>query len=332
VTHIHQPEATLSSLDNFKVALLRFTLRAEEEIRLPEYAGSSLRGAFGTMFRRIACAPHCQNAKTCLLASQCAYARVFEARPNVEGYKSVSEGGLPRPFVIHPPLTKQPIAKAGESICFYMALIGFAAEYLPYFILTWRELGRVGIGGTRGRFRLEKVENCASLEGETRETVYSSTDELVHNRLGILTADSLLAMQNRSENSRLSIELLTPMRLKSGGEFLRAAPPFDVLMGVLLRRLESLSFFYCSGSLNLDYRGLMAQAKEVQALPSNVRWVEWDRYSHRQDRWIPLGGLLGRVEYKGDVTPFLPYLSLGELVGVGNNCAFGLGRFQITLL
>ena len=356
---IHQTKVVApESLERLKVALLKFTLRAEETIVLPSFAGSTFRGAFGAVFRRIACAPHCQDVKTCILASACAYARVFEAVPDVEGYRPAADGGLPRPFIIHPPFPRLSTVSAGDAFSFHMALVGFASSYLPYFILTWRELGRTGIGRGRGRFRLETVESCLSLDpgkdgtagseplpghdtfaSQKPQPIYSSTDELVHNRLESLTAERLIAASPRlrqalgpedtlHEQSRLTLELLTPMRLKSGGEFLRAALPFDILLGALLRRLESLSFFYCGGSLHLDYQELVAKAKEVQNVSNALRWIEWERYSRRQNHWIPWGGVLGHTEYSGDFTPFLPFLAIGEVINIGNNCAFGLGRFK----
>ncbi len=327
------------ALARFQLALLKFTLRAEERIELPEFSGSTFRGAFGAMFRRICCPPHCRDVKTCLIASACAYARIFEAVPDVAGYRVASEGGLPRPFIIHPPPSRQAAINPGEVVSFHLALVGFVTDYLPYFILTWRELGREGIGRGRGQFHLEKVESCLSLEvaaAQEQRLIYSATDELVRNSVVALTAERLLAVNSRlsqavPQPSRLMLELLTPMRLKLSGEFLRASLPFEVLVGALLRRLESLSFFYCGGSLNLDYQGLISEAKGVQVMTRDICWVNWERYSRRQERKIPWGGMMGRVEYQGDFMPFLPFLALGELVGVGNNCAFGLGRYQAYL-
>jgi hypothetical protein len=329
-------------IENFQLAVIRFTLRAEAAIELPVFSGSTFRGAFGAMFRRIACTPACPNASACILASHCAYARVFEARPSKEGYQIASEGGLPRPFIIHPPAGERRAIAAGERFSFQMVLVGLAIEYLPYFILTWRELGQVGIGRGRGHFKLEMVQSCLPAESSSKasagidEIIYSSTDEMVHNRLKILTAERLLANPrfavNRSnEKSRLRLELLTPMRLKYREQMLRDEVPFHVLVGALFRRLESLSFFYCGGSLKLDYSEMIRRAKEVQVVSSDLRWVQWKRYSRRQDRRIPWGGLLGRVEYKGSFAFFLPLLTLGEVVGVGNNCTFGLGRYEAHL-
>jgi hypothetical protein len=39
--------------------------------------------------------------------------------------------------------------------------------------------------------------------------------------------------------------------------------------------------------------------------------------------------MVGSVEYVGELGEFGEFLAVGELVGVGNNCAFGLGRYQL---
>jgi hypothetical protein len=377
-----EPSAVLRE---FKITLLRFTLHALEPVGLPSFSGSTFRGAFGAEFRRIACLPLCHDPGDCMIAAQCAYARIFEAKPVKEGYTPAGDGGLPRPFVIHPPVGGRGI-EPGQRFTFHLALVGSAADYVPYFILAWRELGRAGLGRGRGRFKLETVESCASIDERPNDAavshgdhaatnyqgrgtqnptrlIYSSKDELVRNSLEHLTAERLLSLHPTlgSTNGgssppgagvgedahtpdipsdiasgapalegRLSIEMVTPLRLKSKGEFLRSDLPFAALAGALLRRLETLSFFYGPGSLGLDYRALMEKARQARTLSSNLRWVEWERYSSRQDRRVPWGGTLGRAEYVGDVRAFMPFLALGEILGVGNNCVFGLGRLRVS--
>ena len=42
-------------------------------------------------------------------------------------------------------------------------------------------------------------------------------------------------------------------------------------------------------------------------------------------------GFVGTASYAGDLTPFLSALKLGTLVGVGDNCTFGQGHYEIFL-
>jgi len=64
-------------------------------------ASNVLRGAFGHIFRKMACAPHCSDAKSCSSASECVYARLFEPKQSWAGIPGPSGlGDWPRPFAI----------------------------------------------------------------------------------------------------------------------------------------------------------------------------------------------------------------------------------------
>jgi hypothetical protein len=79
----------------------RFKFVACDALYFPEgKAGNVLRGAFGSIFRRLACIPDCSEAKSCEIAGQCAYALTFE--PRQEWAETTGPSGLadwPRPFV-----------------------------------------------------------------------------------------------------------------------------------------------------------------------------------------------------------------------------------------
>ncbi|MFN3395994.1 MAG: hypothetical protein ACK4Z9_04280, partial [Thermodesulfovibrionales bacterium] len=94
------------------------TIEAIEELHLPYYKGSTFRGGFGNMFRRIVCALKRQDCTDCMLKSRCIYAYVFETPPsdeadimNMHKYEKV-----PHPFVIEPPLNPVSIISTGERI------------------------------------------------------------------------------------------------------------------------------------------------------------------------------------------------------------------------
>jgi len=100
-------------------------------------------------------------------------------------------------------------------------------------------------------------------------------------------------------------------------------------MRVLLRRLSNLAYFHCGTELNLDFRGLIAAAEQIETVTSDLRWYDWERYSARQDVRMKLGGFVGRVTYRGDLQPFLPLLRLGEVVHIGKGTSFGLGKYVL---
>ncbi|MBZ0161049.1 MAG: CRISPR system precrRNA processing endoribonuclease RAMP protein Cas6 [bacterium] len=106
---------------------------------------------------------------------------------------------------------------------------------------------------------------------------------------------------------------------------------FHVLIRNLLRRLSALSYFHCGRQLNLDFKELIAQAQKIKADKTDLRWVDWTRYSNRQKRKIQMGGLIGQVTYSGPLAGFLPFLRLGELVHVGKGTVFGLGKYTLRI-
>jgi hypothetical protein len=72
----------------------------------------------------------------------------------------------------------------------------------------------------------------------------------------------------------------------------------------------------------------------VEVVRSELRWLDWERYSHRQRTKMRLGGLMGEVEYgfadAMSMAEFLPLLILGELLHIGTSTTFGLGKYEIV--
>ncbi|MFQ5903237.1 MAG: CRISPR system precrRNA processing endoribonuclease RAMP protein Cas6 [Candidatus Binatia bacterium] len=59
-------------------------------------------------------------------------------------------------------------------------------------------------------------------------------------------------------------------------------------------------------------------------------WHGWERYSARQDTRMKMGGFVGKVEYQGEVSGFIPLLRLGQRIHVGKGTGFGLGRYVVS--
>ena len=45
---------------------------------------------------------------------------------------------------------------------------------------------------------------------------------------------------------------------------------------------------------------------------------------------MPFGGLLGETVYRGELAPFIPWLTLGQWIGVGGKTSFGLGLYELN--
>lgn len=309
-------------LERFTLTQYRLTLAAKEMIALPKYMGSTLRGGFGSSFKRIVCSNRKKNCPDCLLREKCIYAYIFETSPPEDSEKLSKSKDIPRPFIIEPPVNGKREYEEDELLEFDLTLIGRAIDYLPYFIVTFKELGSIGLGRGRGKYSLEGVRS----EGKE---IYSSKGEILKGAGERIDHQGILKEVSSYSRDRLSIDFITPTRMKFNKRYV-SIPEFHVLIRSLLARISSLSYFHCGEELSLDFKGMIEKAKGVKIEEDEIKWVDWERYSSRQDARMNLGGIVGKATYKGDLEKFLPLIALGRYVHVGKGATFGLGRYKIA--
>ena len=90
-------------------------------LRLPDYAGSTLRGAFGSALQRIACMTRVSTCTGCPLLRTCPYAVVFESAPPAGGHSLQKFSEVPRPYVIEPPANGCPAKRSNSTWCCWVA-------------------------------------------------------------------------------------------------------------------------------------------------------------------------------------------------------------------
>ena len=139
-----------------------------------------LRGAFGTAFRRLCCIPQCRNAHECPLATACPYKQVFEPSPPPDSDRLSKSQDVPRPFIFRAPADTKTKFLPGEEFAFELALIGRAIDFLPYFVLSFRELAAQGLGLNRAKCELQQVKELLG----SALPIYSSSDQVFHTAKG----------------------------------------------------------------------------------------------------------------------------------------------------
>lgn len=321
-------EPTPLNLTHFNLACYRLTLQALDPLNLPPIKSSALRGGFGHTFKRMVCFSPTACTTACHLGNQCPYGYIFETAPpeGSEVLRNLQE--IPRPFIIVSPTDRSRLIQPGQRLSFDLTLVGQGMQYLAYFVLVFRELGRVGLGYDRGKFFLASMDAVSPYTSET-VPVYQASDDLVRSAQLTLTGAELDGRAASLPPDRLTLHFLTPTRLKHAGRWIEQGPPFQALVKVLLGRISSLSYFHCGQPLQADFRGLIDRAAQVQLVNSQTRWEDWSRFSGRQHQRIELGGLIGRATYRGPLAEYLPLLALGELVHVGKGTVFGNGQYQL---
>lgn len=303
---------------------LTLTLRAVDALLLPYYKGSTFRGGFGNVFRRVVCALKRQDCTDCILKQKCIYAYVFETSPeqDAEIMHTDKYSKVPHPFIIEPPDETRETFEPGEIILFKLILVGKAAEYLPYFIYTFDELGKTGIGRGRGKYSLLSVHNESG-------TIYSSGDKIIKNvTAGTINVNEEFEFACAGESS-IKLVLLTPTRI-SYRRVLTSELPFHILIRNLLRRIALLYYFHCEKRVpEYDPKRIIVEAENVAVIQSSIGWNDWERYSSRQGTKMKMGGMTGEITYKGNIGPFLGLLKAGEILHVGKGTSFGLGKYSI---
>jgi hypothetical protein len=269
----------------------------------------------------------------------CPYTAVFH--PFVpEGSEKISRNrDIPRPFVIKPPLETKETYLPGEHLSFDFVLVGKIKDYLPYFIVTFKELSQAGLGRGRAPLELAAVVHVGSDGVEA--PVFNSESNLVQPPKEAISWVDLWARagsHNGSINSpqagtsnvkRVTMRFLTPTMLIADGAPVRR-PTFGPIAKRLRDRINALAYFYCGNGLAIDFKAFGDDADKIVTVADSTRWVESSRYSRRREVTHDLSGFIGEVSFEGELGPFIPYLKLGEYLHVGKNAVFGNGWYRIV--
>ncbi len=311
------------------IARYRFHCRLQQPLRPPRYLGSAWRGLLGHTFKRTLCVTRARQCEACMLYRHCLYAYLFET-PNTSARRHAPSwqgqlAAVPHPFSLEvgaPPETELPTEGVLEL---GVTLFGHAAGTIPYWVHVVSEAGNKGLGTERARFALERVSQENPPGSGDWMSVYNDGEAL--EPLGPITPEPPPAPRQ----ARLDFQ--TPLRLRREGRHVGPESfAFHDLFRNLLRRLSLLSRCHTDHELEADFRGLSERAKGVRWRASDLAWFDWKRYSARQQRYIPMGGVTGWAELDDHeaLEALWPYLWLGQWVHGGKGSSMGMGAFRIT--
>jgi hypothetical protein len=325
----------LAPLHPLRFAPLTFEIEATTDLHLPDYKGSALRGGFGNAFKKAVCLTRTLDCPPCFMQKQCAYYSIFESKIEKRLADMLRIGGdAPHPFVLLPPLTAGNTFAKGERLAFQLTVIGKAIEQLPFFLLALDLLGReIGLGSSKGKFKL------AAVFDSTGKLVFDGEKKMVYTPMRILSAKEILE-EPTNTNGTLRLNFQTPVRIKStykrdGQHLLKLsrAEDFQVLVESLYHRLFTLAQLYCVETPQAYDRKQCGTVplNDVALTHSSIQWIDWERYSNRQQTRMKLGGFVGEAEFAGEaVAQYAPLFKLGEHLHLGKGSSFGLGKFVVS--
>lgn len=305
----------------FLVEVLRFQLRMRTLTVLPPYKGAVLRGALDNAFRRLACPLPRSHCDQCDLHEQCIYMAMFHPAPPKDFPDAGKYKNGPPPYVLKPSADNRQVYHPQDSLEFDLTLIGRALHALPYFIFAFDQIGRRGLGLERGLFQLHQV---GLHRNGNKHLLYDHTDQTLRPIPPVWSKQP----QKTSPATTITLNLHTPVRVKQDGKLVTRLD-FPVFFNSLTQRISLLSTFYGQG-LPPELQALQIKACHITTVEDETFWYDWPRYSTRQRELMKFGGLRGKITFEGDLTPYTPWLKIGELVHVGQTTTFGLGGYAIS--
>ena len=307
-------------------AVLQVTLRAQDEVHLPPFPGSKLEGAFGRALYALACTQtQRETCSGCPLQTLCPYGLTY-APTLPPGVHAASLGTPPRPVIFRVAYTEERRLFPGDVLSFGMVVVGRAAAQLPYLLAALRDVGREGLGRTRGHLEMEEVQSIHPYTGR-RVTLLRGDDLSMRLEPVVLGSTDLPGLGS----GHVRLHLRSPLHLRVDGRMGRALH-FPVLLRALQRRMSNLEQVH-GGQLSLgaDYSTLPWLARKIDTVQQDTWIVSQQRKGHAHHHPTSMEGLVGTVDYAGDLTPFAPLLRYGEQLGVGKWAHFGAGLYDLEI-
>jgi hypothetical protein len=198
-------------------------------------------------------------------------------------------------------------------------------DFLPYFIASIEKAARNGLGYRRNVCELSSVHQ---LVGGEYFLLWKGGMSFINEPVSCLLHDAA-DWQNSVTVRDVTLIFQTLTRLQNEGR-LTTNVEFSLIMRAVFRRLDLLCRSYGEGEREIiPFKNLLEEASTVKIASSNLRWVDWARYSARQKTKLLMGGLVGEVVYKGVPSGFIPYLQMASVVHLGKGTVYGLGTIEV---
>lgn len=303
----------------FPVQRFRLRFEAEKPYFVGGYRGSAWRGLFGHALKNLVCITRERECKPCLVRASCVYPYVFEteALGAEGGPKSVEQA--PHPYVLAPEAEWGAREVRGETV--EVTLVGQGTAQWAYVLHALRQGAERGIGVERVALRLVSAEQ-ETAEGGWRRSMSGE---------GVLLAGKPWTPRAPAMPGRVRVRLVTPVRVRREQDLVEPERMgFDEFVAAVLRRLALLSRFHTGEAWRLDHAGLREAARGARVLRQELQWQDWARYSSRQQKKVPMGGVVGMYEVETEGLEGLwPLLWLGQWTHAGKGAVMGLGRYRV---
>lgn len=295
------------------VLKLKYTLQIEGDGSLPDFLGSAWRGLVGWALKRLLCPyekfKNCSEG--CLLQPHCPYYLLFENKSQIPGVFDA-----PRGYIIYP----QPGLKKGNCDV-NITLFGDYSKFATVINKAIYQGQGAGIGKDRMPYKL--VDAIEKTPVDTKPLSIHK-NQPVHCKGPFPLKTWLEPTKNNGK-----LYFITPMRLKKKGHYQREMD-WSFFLSTIVRRLESLNCLFNQGQLlgKEKWNNLSLFFEKNSSSSVDVKWIDLERFSNRQKRKIPMGGLVGEAFEQSANPIILEWLETASLIHAGKGASMGWGRIE----
>jgi len=295
------------------LARYRVLFETLDAVRLPDYPGSTWRGAFGHALKEVACAYPGLRCQGCPDSAQCPYPPLFE---------SIGSGDPLRPYVFEPQAFSGYFPPRA-ILTLDLVLLGWLNDWLALLAAALQRLGERGLGQREpAHLRLLDIQCQIDPNQEDWISVPCADQEVA--------AQVLQPFRIPLAPARARLDLITPLKLKSRGALIQPEGLSGrELLIALARRIEACASVMDTLPLTPE-PDQWFQDCETLIERRELGWLDTHHYSNRQQEALKLGGLTGRLWLGGPVLARIwPWLWLGQWLHLGSSTTIGLGRYVV---
>jgi hypothetical protein len=280
---------------------LRLLDHDDSDKLLAENLGSLIHSVLGVQMRRVSCSQATPCNGECSAPHDCPAGQLLEARPVTGDQPFAGLSRVPQPLVIDAPWDN---SRSHNAIELSILLLGHSGIH-RHAVTTALSRGMAqGLGRTRLRYSLDKMsweKFSSTCDGRSPDSAYS----------------------------RISLQLTSPLRIVRRGAVLREFSLVDFIRDLGMR-LATWGHYQQALPWSKLPPEWLRHATDVRVQHQALQFVDGTRYSGRQKRLLPLGGLMGSIVLDGVPAHLTRMIRLGAVCGVGKGATVGLGHFSIS--
>jgi hypothetical protein len=257
----------------------------------PYFIGSQLRGALGYALKKVTCINPSFICNGCFMASNCLYYSFYEEKNIFHKYRFDFELG-----------------KDYYDFSFY--LFDDVCDKLPYLLSAFYLIfTQNGLGYDRKVIEKEDLN------------IYINNISCIENGNLNIPQKFITLFKIDEIYSDIKLKFVTPLRLKKNNRFIRddSFELKDIINSIYQRQMRLIGYSHKKFPYPI----------EGNIVKKEINYQKLTRRSNRQQTTMNLDGIVGEIEIKNLNKECFEVLKLGEIIGVGKQTVFGLGKIKL---